>query len=105
MIDGEPVRLYWVKVADQNIDCLVSLEFVGWLASVDAVLESVVVQNHQNVARESFTARCDGHVEGCDGQVQVGQYNQSEECGDGNREHSQGLTGQHASPYPSRLPS
>ena len=69
VIDGEAVRLDRVEVADQNIDCLVSLELDGWLASVNAIVESIVVQNHQNVARGSFTALCDGHVEGCDGQV------------------------------------
>src|SRR6266516_4985702 len=69
VIDGEAVRLYWVKVADQNIDCLVSLEFDGWLASVDAIVESIVVQNNENVVWRSLTALCEGHVEGCDGQV------------------------------------
>src|SRR6266581_3662295 len=71
VIDGEPVGLYWVEVADENVDGVGSLKLDGWLAVVDAVVESLVVQNHQDVAWGSFTALSGGHVERCVGQMQV----------------------------------
>src|SRR5437660_2333021 len=43
VIDGEAVGLNWVKVADQNVDSVASLNLDGWLPSVDAVVESTVV--------------------------------------------------------------
>ena len=46
VIDGEPVRLYWVEVTDENVDSVISLKLDGWLTVADALVESIVVQNH-----------------------------------------------------------
>src|SRR6266568_7470690 len=70
VIDSEAVGLNRVEVANQNVDSVSSLNFDGWLAHMDAIVESTVVQDNQGVAFRSFTTLRSGHVE-----VQVGKVN------------------------------